>query len=184
MNQSYYTQPSSFNDPGTDRVLGWEDEIENESSFVLLPEGEYTFTVTNIERGYYNGGEKIPACPQATVTLQIGTATLTERFLLHSRMEWKLSEFFGALGMKKHGERLRMQWNAVIGKSGRCKVLVRNYTKKDGTSGETNGVDHFIYAEDVTAQPQNVPPAVTSAPQTRGGAVPNRPWGQNTKGGF
>ena len=32
------------------RELDWEDEIENDSSFELLPAGDYDFTVKTIER--------------------------------------------------------------------------------------------------------------------------------------
>ena len=35
----------------TDRALGWDDEFTNEQQeFVLLPEGDYPFEVTGMER--------------------------------------------------------------------------------------------------------------------------------------
>ena len=43
-------------------VFGWDDEINNESSdFVLLPEGDYDFTVDKFERARFDGSEKMPA---------------------------------------------------------------------------------------------------------------------------
>ena len=37
----------------TDRALGWDDEFTNVSQdFVLLPEGEYYFEVTGMERAF------------------------------------------------------------------------------------------------------------------------------------
>ena len=38
---------------------GWEDEIVNEGGdFVLLPEGDYDFTVAKYERARHEGGQK------------------------------------------------------------------------------------------------------------------------------
>ena len=42
-------------------ALGWDDEFTNEQQeFVLLPEGEYPFEVTGMERARYEGGAKLP----------------------------------------------------------------------------------------------------------------------------
>mgnify|MGYP003299918704 CR=1 FL=1 len=37
-------------------------------------------------------------------------------------MEWKISEFFRSIGMKKEGQTVRMAWNEIVGKKGRCHV--------------------------------------------------------------
>lgn len=115
-----------------EHVLGWDDEISKESQFLLLPEGDYPFTITHYEKGYHNGSEKIPACPMAIVFFSVsgkdGTAELRQQFYLHTKMEWKLSELFMSVGLKKKGEPLRMQWDKLPGLSGKCKV-----TQKPGT---------------------------------------------------
>ena len=37
------------NDPN---VMGWDDVLENDGQeFIVLPEGDYTYTVTGFERG-------------------------------------------------------------------------------------------------------------------------------------
>lgn len=52
---------------------GWEDEIVNEGGdFVLLPEGDYDFTVSKFERTRYEGSAKMPSCNMAKVTFTIG----------------------------------------------------------------------------------------------------------------
>ena len=39
-----------------DRELSWDDEIEKDSGeFILLPEGDYEFTVESFERARYQG---------------------------------------------------------------------------------------------------------------------------------
>lgn len=130
------------------QFLDWNDIIEDDGQqFVILPEGDYNFTVTNFERGRFPGGQKIPACNKATLTLQVtmndGIAIVHTDFLLHKSMEWKLSAFFRCIGLKKHGERLVMDWSRVIGCEGRARFKPRTYTDRDGNERQTNEVDRF-----------------------------------------
>ena len=152
-------------------VLDWEDEINNENAFVLIPEGDYNFTVEKFERGTFDGSEKLPPCKKAIVTFRIHGAdtdiTITENFLLCGALEWKLSSLFLSVGMKKHGEPLRMNWAALPMKTGRCHVYIDKYTTKDGKSGESNKIKKFYaYDEDVnTVQPvRNTPNYAQPAP--------------------
>lgn len=105
------------------KVFNWDDEIEKDDQFVTLEEGDYDFTVANFERGLQDKTEKLPQCPKAIITLKVGDATITENFALCGAMEWKISAFFRAIGMKKHGEKLRMDWQGSIGKTGRCHIV-------------------------------------------------------------
>ena len=53
-------------------VMDWNDVIEDDGQeFVLLPEGDYNFVVTNFERGRFPGSAKIPATNKATISIQI-----------------------------------------------------------------------------------------------------------------
>jgi hypothetical protein len=122
-------------DVTNDRELGWDDEIEKDSSgFILLPAGEYEFTVKEFERARYAGGGKLPACNQAKLKLEIvtndGTALINHNLFLHSRTEGLVSAFFVAIGQKKHGEKLKMNWPKVIGARGRAKIGIREYDGK------------------------------------------------------
>lgn len=159
----------------TDGAFGWDDEIQQEDAFVLLPEGDYWFKIKKVDKGRYDGGDKISACPKAIVEFEVTapdgtTMTLTENFLLHQKMEWKLSQFFAAIGMKQKGEKLRMNWSPVIiGKTGVCKVIVHTYTK-DGNERQTNRIDKLYPSYD---QPQLSPPVQTQAGSPRGQVPPN-----------
>lgn len=147
--------------------LGWDDEIEQESSWILLPEGDYCFTVEKFDRARHPGSEKIPPCNKAIVSFRVfdskGCSVLiTENMYLHTSMEWKLSEFFASIGMKQKGEKAQMNWNEVCGKSGVCHVKIRNY-KKDGDkegekSGRANQIDKLYPAYDQ--------PRISTAAQT------------------
>lgn len=90
-----------------EKEFGWDDEIEKDSDeWVLLPEGDYDFTVTAFERGRHQGSDKLPPCNKAILTLKVegkeGTATITHNLFLHSKTEGMLSAFFCAIGQKKH----------------------------------------------------------------------------------
>ena len=128
--------------------LDWDDAIESDGQeFVILEEGDYNFTVTDFERGRFPGGAKIPPCNKAALTLQVktpdGVAICRTDLLLYKTMEWKLSAFFRCIGQKKHGERLVMDWNRVIGSRGRAHFKPRAYTDRDGNERQANDLDRF-----------------------------------------
>lgn len=110
------------------RELGWEDTITKDSQeFVTLAPGDYSFTIDHFDRGRSGSDGKYPNCNMATVYFNIeaedaGTQQIRENYLLHSKFEWKLSQLFAGVGLKKKGEELVMNWNALPGMTGRCKV--------------------------------------------------------------
>ncbi|MBE6745863.1 MAG: DUF669 domain-containing protein [Ruminococcaceae bacterium] len=115
-----------------ERAFDWDDEIEQESEFTLLPEGTYDFEVIKFERAMHNGSDKLPPCKKAVLTLKVSddkgaSTTIIHNLFLHTKTEGMLSAFFIAIGMKKHGEKVRMNWQQVIGAKGKCKVIVDTY---------------------------------------------------------
>jgi hypothetical protein len=91
-------------------MMDWNDSIENDGqAFVLLPEGDYNFVVTNFERGRFPGGAKVPACNKASITVQVnapeGFSTVKFDLLLYRSLEWRISAFFRSIGQNKHGEK-------------------------------------------------------------------------------
>ena len=117
-------------------VFDWDSEIESDGQeYVAVVPGDYSFTVTKVERKQYQGSDKIPACNMAevsgTIDVPKGTATFRERLYLVGSQEWKLSSFFRCLGMKKHGEALKMDWNGSIGESGRATITKTKGEKQD-----------------------------------------------------
>ena len=136
-----------------DREFNWDDEIVRDSDFVLIPEGDYSFTVTGFERGRHEGSDKLPPCNKAMITLRIAlpdgtTQELKHNLFLHSKCEGLLSAFFTAIGQKKKGEPLRMNWGAIIGATGRCKVSVRTWKGKNGEDMQSNDIKKFYAPED------------------------------------
>ena len=148
--------------------IGYEGTIENEDGgFTLLPDGDYDFTVNKVTRGRYEGSDKMPACNSVTVELTIwgpqDKTIITERFFLVKKFEWKLSQFFLSIGLKKHGEQLVMRWN-IEGYRGKCKVYVDHYKKQDGSDGQSNKIKKF-YAYDEQVQTASPQPSAVPQPQ-------------------
>ena len=136
-----------------EKELQWDDTIEKESSdFILLPEGDYNFTVESFERGRHTGSDKLPPCNKAILTLRIeaeeGTVLITHNLFLHSKTEGLLSAFFTRIGQKKKGEPLKMNWTQVPGSSGRCKVGIHPYINKNGEEKKSNNIKKFYPKED------------------------------------
>jgi len=134
--------------------LGWEDSIQNDGQeFILLPEGDYNYTVIDFERGRFNGSAKIPECNKAIITVQVetkeGISTIKFDLILYRSLEWRLSGFFRSIGQKKHGEKLVMDWSKVVGSKGRAHFKQRSYVNQNGEEKFVNDVDRFIdYNED------------------------------------
>ncbi len=148
----------------TEREYDWEDEIERESEFVLVPEGDYDFEVVKFERGRHNGSAKLPPCNKAILTIKIDNGRdytlVTHNLFLHSKCEGMLCAFFTAIGARKHGERIKMNWSIVTGATGRCKVEINRYTNDRGEERENNRITKFYDKDpeptvDPSAIPQN-----------------------------
>ena len=140
--------------------LGWEDIIQDTGSdWTPLPEGDYPFTVEKFERGRYEGGPKMSPCNMAILTLTVdggekGTATVTHRLYLHTKTQGLNFAFFRSIGLIKKGEtEFRPRWDGVPGATGMCRLEIHEYTKKDGTPGQSNQVKKFLPPAEETAAP-------------------------------
>lgn len=112
-----------------ERELGWDDLITQDAKeFITLPIGDYDFTVKGFERSRFDGSAKMPSCPMAIVKLGITDpqsgqeVTVEHRMFLHTKTEWTISQFFTSLGLKKKGEPLKPNWQAIIGMQGSLKL--------------------------------------------------------------
>lgn len=115
--------------------IGFDDVITKDpTEYILLEPGSYEFEVEKYERGRFNGSAKMSACNMVTLTLRIktqkadcGYITLQHRLFLNTKVEGRISEFFTAIGQKKKGEPLRMNWNMVPGATGWCQIDTNEY---------------------------------------------------------
>lgn len=129
------------------REFDWEDEIQKDSDYVILPEGDYEFVVDSVERARHPGSDKLPPCNKAIAKLRIesgyGTAVINHNLFLHTNTEGMLSAFFMAIGQKKKGEKLKMNWGTVPGSTGKANVKIREYK-----GNEYNDVKKFYPKEE------------------------------------
>lgn len=153
-----------MNDEGFTEVkdgeLGWDDIIQDTGSdWTLLPEGDYPFTVEKFERGRYEGGAKMSPCNMAILTLNIdggekGNTTVTHRLYLHTKTQGLNFAFFKAIGQAKPEDtEFRPRWNEIVGAKGMCKLEIHEYTKKDGSPGQSNQVKKFLPPAEGPAAP-------------------------------
>lgn len=127
------------------RELDWDEGIElTQGGFEVLPEGEYDFTVVKFERQRHAGSDKLPSCPKAVLTLDMkgaeGRGQVTHNLFLHTKTQGLLSAFFVSIGQGNVGDKIKLDWGKVPGATGRAKVTIRKFTKKDGSEGESNDV--------------------------------------------
>lgn len=156
-------------------AIGWDDEIidPGEPEFVLLTPGVYDFTITGFERGHFDGSEKMDACSMAKLTLMcsngVQETTVFTNLFLSSAVAFKLSKFAKSIGDmpagSTSGQKFHVDWNNIIGKSGKCRIKTRVYKGKD-----YNEVDDFIVPDPAAApvpapMPQAAPAAYYAQPQ-------------------
>ena len=112
------------------RAMDPDDVIRNDG-LEYVREGNYAFLITEITGGMHPGSEKIGPCPTIRVTALVDTEqglVQTGFTLFLSRvLEWKLSQFFRCIGLKKAGEPMRMQWDDVVGCTGRARFRPESY---------------------------------------------------------
>lgn len=127
--------------------FGWNDAIENDGqeqeTLIVVPEGDYDFKIVDFQRAKAKSGANM-----AHLTMRVesdkGASLIHEYIVLTSSQEWKISAFFRAIGQKKRGERVAMDWSKVNGAKGRAHVIVDKFTRNDGSEGESNKISRYI----------------------------------------
>ena len=99
-------------DTYNDELLDWDSELENDGQqYVTVPPGDYTFTVTDVERGNFNGSDKLSPCKmvtiKGTIDTDLGNATFQENLYLVRKQEWKLSDRAGTHMSQDEYKKLR-----------------------------------------------------------------------------
>ena len=158
-------------------AIGWDDEIidPGEPEFVLLTPGIYDFTITGFERGHFDGSEKMDACSMAKLTLRctngVQETTVFTNLFLSSAVAFKLSKFAKSIGDmpagSTTGQKFHVDWNNIIGKSGKCKIKKRVYNGRD-----YNEVDDFIVPDPASAPAPAPMPQAAPAPMPQYYAQP------------
>ena len=138
--------------------IGWDDEVSEEdagnggsSDFVVLPAGNYSFTVKKAERGQFKGSERLPPCNQVKVELiadggDKGKAYVYHRFYMHTKTLWQIYAFMESIGVRKKGDApSSVPWSKVKdGMTGVCHLKVKKLTAGQHAGEDTNEVDKWL----------------------------------------
>lgn len=132
-------------------MMNWNSIIENDGEapeYIVLPEGDYDFTVTSFEKSEHEGSAKIPPCPKAILELTVktprGISVIRENLFLDESFEWKLCQFFRSIGQRDHGQKYTMDWSKVQGAKGRAHIIVNEWTGSDGVTRQNNRVQKYL----------------------------------------
>lgn len=171
----------------------WDYDTEficDPADFPVIEEGDYDFTVTKVERANYAGGEKLPACPQLVVYMDVtngvDTVSLRDNFYVHPKMKNKFSRFFfSVFGPESNGIAVKPSLVLeTVGMKGRCHVSKGIYK-----GHENNNVDRYIekasnptagftYSNATPPQSFTQQPAPQQAPQQTPQYQQQSMWGQ------
>lgn len=110
----------------------------DESEFQPVAPGTYRFEVESVERGQFNGSDRMAPCPVAKVRVRLldepRRAVVFSNLFCSSKVAWRLSAFFKSVGLRDPDADshvpLRLDWKGAIGRQGACKVGAREYKGK------------------------------------------------------
>lgn len=128
------------------RELDWDEEIDDGTEYenVVFPEGDYDFTVKTFKRDKAKESGNNMAVLELEVTDGKKKAIVKDWIVLTTNMKWKIANFFRSVGLKKHGENIKMKWKESIGTTGRCTLSVDTRTSKNGNDYEVNQIKSYL----------------------------------------
>ena len=146
-----------------DAALDWDSEVTNEQrEFVLLPAGDYLFTVQSFERARYEGSAKLPPCSMAKLTITIhggdkGETTVTHRLYLHTKTQGLLGAFLrvsasasAARRSAPAGTKLSVRRACAAWACGNTPSRAAPHA---GETGQANEIEKFLPRPEPTAAP-------------------------------
>lgn len=128
--------------------LGFDDEIDDGQSrqfdeiYVFEP-GDYEFTVKNVDRTVNDDGYN-KVIVDLEVTDGEHTSIVKDFITLKSTVIWKIAQYFRSLGMKKHGENIKMDWKGSVGKKGMLTLLKEEAVSKQNNKYLRNSVKGYL----------------------------------------
>lgn len=136
--------------------LGWDDEIEPGDGWTVLPEGLAQFEVLKFEKARKEKGKlgtvNVAVLKMLFKHLETGeTDTKDVELPLHRKLQFRLYQFFTAIGQRKHGDEgpFAPNWGRVVGELGYCQIKHRTWTGQDGKERTDYEPDKFLAPDEV-----------------------------------
>ena len=150
-------QPSLITEQSTSEVLSFGVPIQIgepklQKKFITLPEGEYEFTVTKCERGYFPGSKKMAACEKFSIELRVetddGVAVIKDTLFLLNQWTNRIYFYLVTTGIKRVGEQLILEpedFLKTIGRTGKAKIVIDEFlSRRDGQRKKINKVAFYL----------------------------------------
>lgn len=128
--------------------MDWDSEIpmdEGRGEFVTLPAGtECAFSVAKFARDRSRAGD-----PMAKLEL-ICTADDGQRAYVHENLTlspnaiFRVRKFGVAIGHLPRNESGKIDWDNLVGATGRCRLAVEKWQRRDGSEAESNKVKDWL----------------------------------------
>lgn len=133
-----------------DQIIDWDGSIQNDGSdLVTLPDNEEVWmTVRAVERGHNKAGDT----PQVMLMFYAesiagnGRTIVRDYITMTRKSEWKLCELFRALGLRQHGQELKLRWD-LEGMTARAILSVEEYTSSFGEVRQNNKIKKYLEPE-------------------------------------
>lgn len=128
------------------RGLDWDEEIDDGAEFenIVFPEGDYDFTVKSFKRDKARESGNNMAVLELEVTDGKKKALIKDWIVLTTKTKWKIASFFRSVGLKKHGENIKMKWQESVGTTGRCTLSVEERTSNKGNTYKVNQIESYL----------------------------------------
>lgn len=126
--------------------LDWDEEIDDGDEFenIVFPEGDYDFTVVNFKRDRAKESGNNMAVLDLEVTDGKKKTVIKDWLVLTNKTKWKIASFFRSVGLKKHGENIKMKWKESVGTSGRCTLSVEERVSDKGNAYKVNQIKSYL----------------------------------------
>lgn len=143
----------------SEHALSFDDKVTEKGRHVF-PEGtivQFEVTKTQFPVPVKFKGQD---CQAFNMTLRAtapdGTeAEIMAQLKLWSTLEWIICDFFRSIGLRKHGEKGRPQWEQVEGKTGWARLSVRQFTGRNGGPVDINDVEKYLDPDDPSIPKQD-----------------------------
>lgn len=118
--------------------------VEEEKTFELLPEGNYTLTVENVEEKQSSKGNEFWSIEFSVA--ENGKKKIWDSLYFTDKTLNRVKKYFSCLGVDTSKVKTYLPID-IIGKSFTGAVFIEDYVAKDGTSKQKNSIDIWNSSE-------------------------------------